>query len=111
MWFWSWFVGRPEKVFAAQALAGLPIMIVKDKSKLLNKNIINHEMIHFFQAMYLGFIFFWIIYLGHFLINLIKYKNGTKAYRNIVFEKEAYDNDQDLEYIFNRKPYAWVAYF
>jgi len=32
------------------------------------------------------------------------------AYRNISFEREAYDNDDNLNYIKERKHYSWLKY-
>ena len=37
-----------------------------------------------------------------FLIRLIQYKNRHKAYRNISFEREAYANEKDLDYLKSR---------
>ncbi|MDD1540284.1 hypothetical protein FO702_12380, partial [Riemerella anatipestifer] len=46
---------------------------------------------------------FFVWYGLNYLWNLIKYKNHREAYRNIIFEQEAYENQQDLEYLKNRK--------
>ena len=37
--------------------------------------------------------------------NLIKYKNTKIAYKNISFEKEAYTNQSNLQYLTIRKHY------
>jgi len=34
----------------------------------------------------------------------------AKGYRNISFEKEAYANEKDLNYLKNRRAYAWRKY-
>ena len=32
------------------------------------------------------------------------------AYRNISFEREAYDNEKNLSYLDTRKPFDWIKY-
>ena len=32
------------------------------------------------------------------------------AYKNISFEREAYQNQDDLDYLSNRKHYSWFSY-
>lgn len=51
---------------------------------------INHEMVHLEQIEKLGMIKFYFLYLKEYFMNLIKYRNHTKAYENISFEIEAY---------------------
>ena len=66
--------------------------------------LIFHEFIHFYQQKELLFIFFYLIYLLEFLFNLIRYRNWDKAYRNISFEREAYDQQGEYDYGGRRKP-------
>jgi len=69
-----------------------------------------HETIHFQQQLECLFLFQWILYGLSWLAGYFKYGNGRDAYFNSVFEREAYDNDQDEEYLENRPRYAWVKY-
>ncbi|MDY3481526.1 hypothetical protein PG585_10930, partial [Riemerella anatipestifer] len=46
---------------------------------------------------------FFVWYGLNYLWNLFRYKNHRQAYRNIIFEREAYENQNDLEYLKNRK--------
>jgi len=63
----------------------------------------NHEgNIHWPQQLELLIIFFYILYGLEWLIKFFIY--GKKAYMNISFEREAYDNDDNLQY--KHKPYA-----
>ena len=39
-----------------------------------------------------------------------QYKNHELAYKNISFEKEAYKNEQDLNYLESRKTVAFLKY-
>lgn len=69
---------------------------------------INHEKIHTAQMKELLYIGFYIWYLIEWFILLIKYRNSYKAYRNIRFEKEAYDNKLDLQYLNKRIKYNYL---
>jgi len=69
------------------------------------KQVINHESIHFQQAIELGVIPFYVWYVLEWLLKLPFY--GMKAYENISFEREAYGNDSDLSYLNTRKRYNW----
>ena len=70
----------------------------------------NHETIHYRQQLEMLFIFQWIMYGLFHLWGLLKYRDGQKAYFENPFEREAYDNDEDLGYLFRRKHFAWVPY-
>ena len=52
---------------------------------------INHEMIHVRQIKSIGIISFYSTYLWDYLTGLLKYRSHDQAYRNIRFEKEAYE--------------------
>ena len=73
-------------------------------------NTVRHETIHFQQQLELLFVFQWILYGLFYLIGLVRYRNGEQAYRESPFEREAYGNDKDEDYLKNRKRYAWVRY-
>jgi hypothetical protein len=67
-----------------------------------------HETIHYRQWAELGFIGFAILYPAFWLINLCKGMSPADAYRYSPFEIEAYNNEHDLGYLFNRKLFAWA---
>lgn len=93
----------PPKGFLAINLFGV-LFTRKDN---LDVYTINHEEIHTKQMKELGYIFFYIWYGIEWLIRL--FKKGD-AYRNISFEKEAYANEYNLDYIKYRHKYAWFKY-
>ena len=70
----------------------------------------NHEFIHFRQQIELLILPFYIYYLLNYLINLIRFQNHFQAYRNILFEREAYENDSNLSYLSERRFAAWTSY-
>ena len=60
-----------------------------------------------FIQQYIGGIVFYIIYLLEWLFKVIfMYPFSHEAYRNISFEREAFQNEKDLCYIDNRKLFA-----
>jgi len=77
---------------------------------LMSKSTKKHEIIHYLQWKELGFVGFLLLYPLFWLINLVRYRDGAKAYVEIPFEREAYRHEGDVGYLFTRKPYAWVKY-
>lgn len=71
---------------------------------------INHEKIHTAQIKELLFIFFYIWYGIEWVFKLIVYRNSFLAYKNISFEREAYANGLNPEYLKGRKRFAFVGY-
>lgn len=74
---------------------------------IINKRVINHESIHDKQAKELLFIFFYLLYVLEWFVRLFLPGN---AYRNISFEREAYANDGNMEYLNTRKHYSFINY-
>jgi hypothetical protein len=76
-----------------------PFMFLKTETLKWNKVLVNHEKIHLRQQLELLVIPFFIIYSLEFIIRIIQYKNWSTAYKNISFEREAYENEKDLNYL------------
>lgn len=72
--------------------------------------IIHHERIHFWQQVELLFVFQWLLYVFFYAINRLKGMNHDLAYRNNPFEKEAFANDYDFEYLKKRKFLSWLKF-
>jgi hypothetical protein len=95
-------------------IALFPVVILREKYRDSKdkfwvkraKQVINHESIHFQQALELGVLPFYLIYVLEWLLKLPFY--GAKAYENISFEREAYANDSKMTYLKKRKRYNWV---
>lgn len=69
--------------------------------------LLNHEKIHWAQAKEtLGFMYIW--YGVEWFIKLITPPIG--AYRDISLEREAYVNQNNLNYLEIRKRYSWLKY-
>ena len=82
------------------------ILFVREGAKISEQDL-NHESIHTVQMKEMLYIFFYVWYIVEWVIRLFKKGN---AYRNISFEQEAYNNEDNLEYLNNRKHYEWFKY-
>jgi hypothetical protein len=79
-----------------------------DKRDLI---LINHEMIHIKQQLELLVLPFYILYFLDFSFKFLKYKDKKIAYRNMIFEREAYANEKDLDYLKSRPFWNFLKYF
>ena len=87
-----------------------PFVILKYKDLRRDKVLLNHEQIHLRQQLELLVIPFFIWYLLEFIVRLIVYKNRALAYRNISFEKEAYKNERNLQYLDGRSFWRFLKF-
>lgn len=106
------------------------VLFVRNGCVMTEKNF-NHEGIHSVQILemivvgltvLLPFVLFGVIspwwlfasvgtfYYWYFIEWLVRIFKKGNAYRNISFEREAFDNDDDLTYLANRKRFAWRKY-
>lgn len=85
-----------------------PFIILREKYKADPEEIIKHEFIHIKQQMEMLVIPFFIFYVLEWFVKLFKY--GGKAYENISFEREAHDNEGNLDYYKTRKFWVWTKY-
>ena len=84
-------------------------LFVRDEYKgKVDDVVINHESIHTEQMKETGYVLFYVLYLIEWIIRL--FTNPGDAYRNISFEKEAYGNEKNLDYIKTRKKFSWKDY-
>lgn len=87
-----------------------PFIIIQRKEDKKNAVLINHERIHLRQQLELLILPFYILYLMEYFLNLVYYKNTHKAYRSISFEREAYDNEDNFNYLKNRGLFSFLNY-
>lgn len=76
----------------------------------LTDRVISHEEIHIKQQKEMMVIFFLLWYGIEWLLRLIQYRNRMTAYKNISFEREAYDNMSNIGYLNTRKAYSFIKY-
>jgi hypothetical protein len=87
-----------------------PFVFVAEKADLKDKILLNHERIHLQQQLEMLILPFYIWYFFDFGIQFLKFKNMGKGYRNICFEKEAYANEKNLNYLEERKFWSFLKY-
>lgn len=92
------------------ALTFFPFVILREKHMENNTILINHEKIHLRQQAELLILPFYVWYISEFIIRFIKHRNFQKAYKNISFEKEAYSNDSNPNYLITRKIWDFIKF-
>lgn len=83
------------------------VFVAKKELSAIN---INHESIHTDQGKEMLWLFFYLWYIIEWAIRLIQYRDQSKAYHNISFEREAYLNQSNLEYLQSRSFWAFIKY-
>lgn len=93
-----------------RGLTAFPFVFVKFRSDKENMVFINHERIHLRQQLELLVFPFFVLYMLEYFVRFIQYKNRNLAYRNISFEREAYDNESDTSYLKKRRFFSFIQY-
>lgn len=91
-----------------EGMAIFPFILTKRKNP--PEVLINHECIHLAQQVELFILPFYVWYLLEYCWHRLKGKTHQQAYLNISFEKEAYINDDNLQYLANRKRWGFMEY-
>ena len=105
---------KAVKIFTfgtARSVSIYPFIFLKFNCDKTNTYLLNHERIHIQQQKECFVIPFFVIYFLNFVINFFRYFSFDKAYRNICFEKEAFSNEERLDYLQNRKSLSFINYF
>ena len=97
-----------RKGFTGMAL--WPFVILRSAEFKKDITFLNHEKIHLRQQIELLIIPFFLWYALEFLFRWIQYKNRYQAYRNISFEREAYQNEKDPHYLKQRSFWNMLSY-
>lgn len=93
-----------------RGLTIFPFVFIRYKEDRENVVLINHERIHLKQQLELLILPFFILYGLEFVFRLFEYKNFNTAYRNISFEREAYSNEKNLQYLTIRKLFSFAKF-
>ena len=67
----------------------------------------NHERIHAAQQRELLYLPFFVWYVLEWLVLVVKYRDRMKAYYHIRFEREAYNHQEDMEYLKHRRHFHY----
>ena|SRR6187551_361417 len=93
-----------------RGMALYPFILLKNEKSKKDAILINHERIHLRQQLELLILPFYLFYLVNYLYNLISSLDHETAYRNIIFEQEAYDHETELNYLQNRRIFNFLGY-
>ena len=97
----------PFKGFSAMTL--WPFVFVRRDARF-TATTERHERIHGEQQKEMLVLPFLLWYGAEWLVRLAQYRNRNQAYRNISFEREAYANERDENYLQSRRRFAWLHY-
>jgi hypothetical protein len=87
-----------------------PFIFLKHPELKKDQVLINHEKIHLRQQRELLILPFYLIYISEWLLRSLLYLDFYKAYQNISFEREAYFNQKNLNYLKQRAPLGFLRY-
>jgi hypothetical protein len=87
-----------------------PFILLFSTSEKQNCVVLNHEKIHIRQQLELLILPFFLWYFFEFLYRWVQYKDKKKAYWNISFEREAYSNEKDLDYLKQRSFWNFLKF-
>lgn len=95
----------PVKPYDAMTL--WPFIFVRKDAKV-TEQLLNHERIHGRQQLELLIVPFLLWYVVEFVIRTLFGKGN--AYRNICFEREAYENENDMGYLDHRSLWKFLSH-
>jgi hypothetical protein len=87
-----------------------PFVFLSDKSDKSNIFLVHHERIHLRQQLEMAVVFFFIWYGLEFLFRLLQFRGWKTAYYSISFEREAYQNEKNLDYLKKRSFWSFLRY-
>jgi hypothetical protein len=87
-----------------------PFVFLKYKSDKENAVLLNHERIHIRQQIELLVVPFLVWYIVEYFVRLIQFRDRNLAYRNISFEREAYQYEKNLTYLKQKSFWSFVKY-
>lgn len=89
-----------------------PFIFFKDKESKSNQIILNHEKIHHRQQLEMLIIPYYLMYFMEYWAAMFKNKfKHHISYMSVSFEKEAYANQNNLDYLKTRKWLSSFKYF
>lgn len=87
-----------------------PFVVMCSKELKQDRIFLNHESIHLRQQEELLVLPFYLWYVMEYMVRLFQFKNRHQAYKNISFEREAYANEKDLNYLQKRSFWTFLKY-
>lgn len=87
-----------------------PFILIKEIQLKEDARLINHERIHLRQQIEMLIVPFYFWYIMEWVIRFLIYRDAKKAYRNLSFEREAYKQEGNFNYLDSRTPYRFIKY-
>ncbi len=87
-----------------------PFIFLKNDALKNDAVLVNHEKIHLKQQQELLILPFYVLYILEWLLRSLFYLDSYKAYQNISFEREAYQNERNLNYPSERRTFGFLKY-
>ena len=87
-----------------------PFIVLVDKKDREDVVMMNHEKMHIRQQLEMLIVPFFIWYGLEFLFRWIQFKDKHLAYRKISFEREAYANEENINYLKARSFWCFLRY-
>ena len=105
---WDWLINLATKFngFKITGVEWIPFVTVVDVDKP-DIQLLTHETIHTWQQLETLIILYYPLYVLFYLANRTMGFNHEVAYQLIPFEQEAYENQNNKDYIKTRKLWAW----
>lgn len=100
----GWFLS----LFPIGAISLAPFGIYFRDWRIHHQETVNHEKTHWKQQIEMLIIPFYLWYFIEWFCKTGLY--GKRAYYNISFEREAFHNAKNLDYLKTRKKYSWLKY-
>lgn len=74
----------------------------------LTEREIRHETIHLWQQAVLLVAPFYVLYFLFWIVNLLRFRNLDRAYREIPFERSAYRLENQAKLTWKAKAFDWL---
>jgi hypothetical protein len=94
----------------ARAITLYPFVLLRYPNDHNDPVLLNHERIHLRQQLELLVVPFYVWYLAEYAWHRFRGLDHLAAYLRISFEREAYANEQRLDYLGTRRPFAFRKY-
>ena len=69
---------------------------------------VRHETIHLWQQAVLLVAPFYVLYFLFWIVNLLRFRNLDRAYREIPFERSAYRLENQANLAWKAKAFDWL---
>lgn len=93
-----------------QGMALFPFILLATPELRYNPQLMRHERIHHRQQLELLILPFYIVYLGQYFYFRFKGHAHDRAYRALCFEREAFAQDSNPNYLRRRVPFSFLRY-